>query len=266
MRRSLRSPRISPVIAQQDAAEVCGKLLGLFADESAQAAAVARAAKRLFEFRFQNYVLPIVGGLPVEDLAREAGSAEFDVLVRARMPYGSLPAALRALYVDREEISYAWDGGGAPRVPAMFGCRLRELPEFLIIQVCRFAEQVWEPAPGGRRAAGGRPPPVAKDHRKFEFPIGELRMGPFAGGHSGRTEYELRAVVVHKGENGAAGHYVAFALSEAGWRRYDDRRVAEATAGQIRAESYGGGAGRHRWSSACLLLYARRGATWPYLE
>ena len=91
-------------------------------------------------------------------------------------------------------------------------------------------------------------------------------MGASAGSNSGRAEYEPRAVAAHKGENGAGGHYVAFVLSEAGWRRYDDRRVTEATAGEIRTESYGGGAGRHRWSSACLLLYARRGAAWPYLD
>ena len=255
-----------PANEQQDAADACGKLLELFAGGSAQTAAVARAAKRLFELRFQNYVLPIVEGVPSEDLERAVGAAEFDFLARARTPYGSLQAALRALYVEREKIEYAWDGGGAPSVPVMLGRRLRDMPEFLIIQVCRFAEQVWGPAPAGRRAAGGPPPPVAKGRREFKFPVGELQMGPFAGGYGGRSEYELRAVVAHIGENGAAGHYVAFAQSEAGWRRYDDRQVAEATARDIRAESYGGGAGRHRWSSACLLLYARRGATWPYLE
>ena len=224
------------------------------------------AVRRLFGIRFRNYVLPVVGGEALEDLEQLVGAEETDFLVRARMPFGSLDGALQALYVERSMIDYRWGGDGAPKVPAMMGCRLRDVPDFLIIQVCRFAEQAWPGPPRGGQAQAGPPPPVAKDHRKFEFPLGVLRMDPYVGPCRGGTEYELRAVVVHHGENGAGGHYVAFARSESGWRRYDDRRVTRATPADVKDEGFGGGKGRHRWSSACVLTYARRGAAWPDLQ
>ena len=247
---------------QQDAAEAYGKLLGLFDDASAPTSTVGLAARRHFGIRFQNYVVPIVGGEAVEDLQRSLGGAETDFLVRARMPSGSLRGALRDLFVERSQTEFRFGGSDSPNVPVLMGCRLRDLPTFLVIQVCRFAEQAW---PRGGQPIGGPLPAVAKDHRKFEFPLGDLRMDPYVEGRRGGTEYELRAAVVHKGENGAAGHYVAFARSEQGWRRYDDRRVTRATPADVEAEGFGGGKGRNRWSSACVLTYARRGAAWPDL-
>ena len=91
-------------------------------------------------------------------------------------------------------------------------------------------------------------------------------MDPYAGERRGETEYEPRAVAAHKGGNGAAGHYVAFALSEDGGRRNDDRLVTRATAADVEAGGFGGGEGRHGWSSAGVLTYARGRAAWPDLE
>lgn len=92
----------------------------------------------------------------------------------------------------------------------------------------------------------------------FSFPL-ELTMNATDGSSSAATQYDLHAVLLHKGTSASQGHYVAHINNNGRWWRFDDSAVSEMTTGPFNASDHGGGASKQQVMKSPLAVRGRGG-------
>ncbi len=208
---------------QQDASDFLEKLLNHLAleDVGCRYRHLDNVIKDNFEFSVNSAIVPEITG---EQIIREEPSLGIQLNVmdhENREMFNNLKDCLNNYFAKedmKDDGQYNYEG---MLVDATKKLSLNSIPQYMVIQLKRFAAEI-DPEYRGVKLSHG-----------VSFPYDDLDLSDYysddlkAAGFENNSEYELMAIVHHRGNDPRSGHYTAHVKHDEKWYYCNDKYIAE---------------------------------------